>query len=145
MVIKRSTRATAAATVKAPAASPAKKKKRAAKAARPDGYGSTKPAGPRERTSTPLPSLSLGEKVQYQAEDLPENQPTARFAGQPPALKRPADPLPSFLGGPLKKHSRILGPDPTVPWRAKSVMNPTAITRDGKIYLLVRAQDTSGA
>lgn len=92
-----------------------------------------------------LPSLPLGDPAPLSADQLPENQPDARFAGKTPALARPADPLPAFLGGPLTKHSRILGPDPSVPWRAKSVMNPTAITKDGKVYLLVRAEDHSGA
>src|SRR5262245_43081259 len=33
---------------------------------------------------------------------------------------------------------------PTVAWEAKDVFNPAAVVRDGKVYLLYRAEDTVG-
>jgi predicted GH43/DUF377 family glycosyl hydrolase len=41
--------------------------------------------------------------------------------------------------------SRFLCPlqNDTVQWEAKNVLNPTALVKDGKVYLLYRAQDSA--
>src|SRR4051812_10917061 len=102
MVIKRLAGSGISGAVKARTTSAKSSGKRAGRSRRdvkPDGYqGLAKPAA-QERPATPLPSLPLGDgAVKLAKDDMPENQPTARFAGKPPALERPDDPLPTFLG-----------------------------------------------
>ena len=50
--------------------------------------------------------------------------------------------------GPFTKPSRInpiITPNPAVAWEAYATFNPAAVVRDGKIYVLYRAEDNSGA
>lgn len=76
---------------------------------------------------------------------MPGNQPTARFQGHLAAVARPADPVPDWLGSAPVPHGIILAPDENIPWMARSVFNPAAIVKDGKVYLLIRAEDATGA
>ena len=49
--------------------------------------------------------------------------------------------------GPFTKPSRInpiITPNPAVAWEAYATFNPAAVVRDGKIYVLYRAEDATG-
>ena len=54
---------------------------------------------------------------------------------------------PSWSLDGFKKHDTenpILKPNLGVPWESRNVLNPTALVRDNKVYLLYRAQDSLG-
>jgi len=49
--------------------------------------------------------------------------------------------------GPFVKPSQVnpvISPNPSVSWEAYATFNPAAVVRDGKIFVLYRAEDTSG-
>lgn len=92
-------------------------------------------------TPAPKPALKDGP-VEYK--DRPNNQPDNRFRNQKPVPDLPPDPLPNWLEAPLKKVGIIMEPDASLPWKAKAVFNPTTIVKDGKVYMLYRAQDVTG-
>ena len=77
--------------------------------------------------------------------DLPDNQPANRFRGQKDVPERPDDALPLWRSAPFTKLGLVLQPDASLPWKAKSVLNPAAAVKDGKIYVIYRAQDNTGA
>ncbi len=92
-----------------------------------------------------LPSLSLGTASALKPEDKPHNQPSARFVGKTPAIARPPDARPTWMGSELHKRGVVLGPNVDVPWMAKAVFNPSAVVKDGKLFLVFRGQDLTGA
>ncbi|QIA27426.1 glycosidase [Thermaerobacter sp. PB12/4term] len=51
----------------------------------------------------------------------------------------------AYLLGPFAKHpgNPILGPQGTT-WEAKDVFNPAAVVKDGRVYMLYRAEDHTG-
>jgi predicted GH43/DUF377 family glycosyl hydrolase len=79
------------------------------------------------------------------------------LAGRPPAVPAAgAEPLEPWMLGPFVRHSEpVLAPRPAavfhcpvrsseVRWEAKDVFNPAAVVREGKVFLLYRAQDDVG-
>ena len=53
----------------------------------------------------------------------------------------------SWMFGPFVKPSQVnpvISPNPSVSWEAYATFNPAAVVRDGKIFVLYRAEDTSG-
>jgi predicted GH43/DUF377 family glycosyl hydrolase len=49
--------------------------------------------------------------------------------------------------GPFVKPSQVnpvISPNPSVSWEAYATFNPAAVVRDGKVFVLYRAEDTSG-
>ncbi len=79
------------------------------------------------------------------AADLPDNQPPDRFRGQKDVPERPADPLPLWHAAAFTKLGLVLTADPKLSWKSKAVFNPAAVAKDGKIYVIYRAQDQTGA
>jgi len=77
--------------------------------------------------------------------DRPDNQPVSRWRGQIDVPLPATDPLPPWLAHPFKKHGIIMEPDPSVPWKAKDVFNPTAIIKDGQVHLFPRCEDNTGS
>lgn len=60
------------------------------------------------------------------------------------ALVRPQQP---WMFGPFEKPhgvNPVIAPNPAVAWEAFATFNPAAVVKDGKVYLLYRAEDTSG-
>jgi predicted GH43/DUF377 family glycosyl hydrolase len=54
---------------------------------------------------------------------------------------------PSWMFGPFVKPldvNPVISPNPAVAWEAFATFNPAAVVKDGKAYLLYRAEDTSG-
>ena len=54
---------------------------------------------------------------------------------------------PSWMFGPFVKPlavNPVISPNPAVAWEAFATFNPAAVVKDGKVYLLYRAEDTSG-
>jgi len=54
---------------------------------------------------------------------------------------------PSWTFGPFLKPidvNPVITPNPAVPWEAFATFNPAAVVKDGKVYVLYRAEDTSG-
>src|SRR5689334_9635266 len=54
---------------------------------------------------------------------------------------------PSWMFGPFVKPAGvnpIITPNPAVAWEAFATFNPAAVVKDGKVYVLYRAEDTSG-
>jgi beta-1,2-mannosidase len=96
--------------------------------------------GPRKRSEA-QPSVVLGPVT---FADRPSNQPVNRFRGFADIPSRPADPLPSWMATPFKKHGVIMEPNADHDWESKHVFNPTAIVKDGKVFMLYRAEDHSG-
>jgi predicted GH43/DUF377 family glycosyl hydrolase len=76
--------------------------------------------------------------------DRPPNQPVNRFHNQKPVADRPPDPLPAWRAKPFEKHGIIMKADRDIAWKAKDVFNPTAIVHENKVYMLYRAEDTTG-
>lgn len=55
--------------------------------------------------------------------------------------------LQSWVLGPFTKPPQVnpvIAPNPAVAWEAYATFNPAAVVRDGKIFLLYRAEDTTG-
>ena len=53
----------------------------------------------------------------------------------------------SWMFGPFVKPSQVnpvISPNPSVSWEAYATFNPAAVVRDGKVFLLYRAEDASG-
>jgi beta-1,2-mannosidase len=53
----------------------------------------------------------------------------------------------SWMFGPFVKPSQVnpvISPNPSVSWEAYATFNPAAVVRDGKVFVLYRAEDTSG-
>ncbi|HUC39725.1 MAG TPA: glycoside hydrolase family 130 protein [Gemmatimonadales bacterium] len=53
----------------------------------------------------------------------------------------------SWMFGPVVKPSQVnpvISPNPSVSWEAYATFNPAAVVRDGKVFVLYRAEDTSG-
>jgi predicted GH43/DUF377 family glycosyl hydrolase len=94
---------------------------------------------------TPAQQASPDPVHFIQFDDKPDNQPVNRFQGQKPVSDRPADPLPAWRARPFKKRGVVIEPNPEIFWKAKSVLNPAAVVKDEKIYVIYRAQDTTGA
>ena len=55
--------------------------------------------------------------------------------------------LQSWMLGPFTKPAQVnpvIAPNPGVAWEAYATFNPAAVVKDGKVFLLYRAEDTSG-
>ena len=55
--------------------------------------------------------------------------------------------LQSWMLGPFTKPAQVnpvIAPNPAVAWEAFATFNPAAVVKDGKIFLLYRAEDTTG-
>lgn len=53
----------------------------------------------------------------------------------------------SWMFGPFVKPQQVnpvIAPNPKVAWEAYATFNPAAVVRDGKVFLLYRAEDTTG-
>lgn len=85
-----------------------------------------------------------GKPNKVEFDDRPANQPVNRFAGQDPVPDRPQDPLPSWRTGAFERKGIIMEANPEVAWKAKDVFNPSAIVKDGKVYMIYRAEDDTG-
>jgi len=93
----------------------------------------------------PTTKLETDKVIHFDENDVPSNQPSARFAGKVAAKPRPEDPLLPWLGETPQKLGPIMVPDANLPWMERSVFNPSAIVKDdGKIALLFRAEDGTG-
>src|SRR5262249_5494819 len=75
-----------------------------------------------------------------------------RMAGEAPRRVHRDSPviwlaLQSWVLGPFTKPPQVnpvIAPNPAVAWEAYATFNPAAVVRDGKIFLLYRAEDTTG-
>jgi beta-1,2-mannosidase len=53
----------------------------------------------------------------------------------------------SWMFGPFSKPAQlnpVIAPNPAVAWEAYATFNPAAVVKDGKVFLLYRAEDTTG-
>src|SRR2546425_800712 len=53
----------------------------------------------------------------------------------------------SWMVGPFTKPAQVnpvITPNPALAWEAYATFNPAAVVKDGKVFLLYRAEDASG-